>query len=185
MIHNGSQCIHAIAVQSGNREILEYILENFDLQQHYNNGELATSLFNTVHSHIQMDRKRSNCDATSEMFFRNELELIKVVRAGNNSLVRQILVENSLNPKIENQTKSSALTKAAREGHDSIVKLLLDSGASLDPSALAEAARYSCFSTVPILLREIPIEGLPPESVYKNSSVCWPVRGSSSAQSNF
>lgn len=49
-----------------------------------------------------MDRKKLNCDATSEMSFKNELELINAVRAGNNSLVRQILVENSLNPKIEN-----------------------------------------------------------------------------------
>ena len=67
-----------------------------------------------------MDRKKLNCDATSEMSFKNELELINAVRAGNNSLVRQILVGNCLNPKIENQTKFSALTKAAREGHDSI-----------------------------------------------------------------
>lgn len=59
------------------------------------------------------------------MSFRNELELTNAVRAGNSSLVRQILVENRLNPKIENQTKLSALTEAAREGHDSIVKLLL------------------------------------------------------------
>ena len=77
-----------------------------------------------VNSHIQMDRKRLDCNATSEMSFRNELELTNAVRAGNSSLVRQILVENRLNPKIENQTKLSALTEAAREGHDSIVKLL-------------------------------------------------------------
>ena len=83
-----------------------------------------------VNSHIQMDKKRLNCDATSEMSFRNELELTNAVRAGNNSLVRQILVENRFNPKIENQTKLSALTEAAREGHDSIVNY---SGATSNP----------------------------------------------------
>ena len=78
-----------------------------------------------VYSNIQMDRKRLDCDATSEMSFRNKLELANAVRAGKSSLARQSFVENHRNPKIESQTELSALTKAAREGHDSIVKLLL------------------------------------------------------------